>query len=160
MIDDEVLKQILLKCGRYISRIIHTPGNEKLINLDSTKLPEYISEYCYNVTCLELSSWYPWNIATLAKNCKKIKALRLLLQLQYPYKKELKKLFEVNKDLERIVLFGCFITSSLTKLPANKMKTIKLADFNENPNKLRPVNMTQFFSYPAIIIYTFHSCRS
>jgi len=127
MIDENSFEKLLQKCGKYISRIIYKKGDQRIRYSILRKLPFYISTYCFNVSSLDLtqSIFYPSEVAILAKNCKKIKELKLLLSSIYNYEDQLTNLFEVNKDLEVLVLYR-LLCPSLIRLPEQKMKAITL----------------------------------
>jgi len=81
MIDKNTFEKFILKCGKYISRIIYKINGYKLHQLVRCKLPSYISTYCFNVTSLDMTQpiFYPKEIGILAQNCKQIIELKLLL---------------------------------------------------------------------------------
>jgi hypothetical protein len=160
--DEGVLHKIMLKWGKYISRIFYTAEYPKLFSYFENRLPRYISTYCFNITNLDLTALFlfPRDIEIIAENCKKIKRLRLKLYLVSKYYNELVKLFEENKDLEDIGIYRMnFLCRSLMKLPEQKMKTIMLDCYTYFGNKIfSQVSIIKFFLY--FIIGTSHPCRS
>jgi len=165
MIDENVLKKLLSKCGKYISRIIYKHKYYKLRILVECEIAHYISTYCFNVTSLDLTAlaFFPWEIEILAKNCNKIIELRLKFHNTSLYEKQLTKLFEVNENLEHVALFNLnSVCSILMNLPEHKMKAITFQTndaqfFYIEHDILFSVNIIQFFLYLILIIDMFLS---
>jgi len=129
-IHKKAFEKALSKCGTHISRIIYKRRDELLYesfccNITLHLLP-YISTYCFNVTSLDLTAAQPSRSDIIRlSHCKKIKQLSLKL-INPQFENELTMLFEENKDLEDIALYGDRLCPSVMKLPEHKMKAITL----------------------------------
>jgi len=148
MLDDDTFANLVLKCGKHISRITYKKRDEDLHPLVLYKLSYYISRYCFNITNLDLSAIiiYPKEIKILAENCKNIEMLVFKLHMKYNYEKSLTMLFKENKNLEDITLYNMqYIYRSLMKLPVHKIKAITLNCNFDVKNILYRVSIIQFF---------------
>jgi len=160
-LDRNAFKNLISKCGKYISRIIYEERNQKLHIPANIALPSYIAKYCFNVTSLNYTASYlfPRDIELLAENCNKIKELKLKLHTQCIYQSQLTKLFEVNKNLEYITLYELgYMCPSLMKLPEHKIKAItfeQLQFYRIENNILFSVCILLFFFYFVLIIGIF-----
>ncbi|XP_024891445.1 F-box/LRR-repeat protein 7-like [Temnothorax curvispinosus] len=119
-----VLRKILLKCGKFLTRInLNDPNNS--LSEDTLTV---IGQLCPNlrnidVTALTVSAS---EIRALGKRCRNITELRLGT-LTSKCDSELKRLFALNENFRYLAITGNFISGKcLLFLPAQTMRTIIL----------------------------------
>jgi len=124
LIHTALLRKILLKCGRFLTRI---DLDEPLHYLSQSTLT-IIGKLCPNLTCINITALTVCasGIRTLANNCKNITKF-CLGPSTYSCDNELKCLFRLNQNLECLVITrNNILGKSLLCLPERTMHTIIL----------------------------------
>jgi len=154
--DEVVFHKIMSKWSKYISRVCYAAKPGKDVPYFENRLSDYISKYCFNVTNLDLTALrlFPRDIKIIAKNCKKLKRLKLNLNFIIQLDNELAQLFKENKNLEDIEINGIkALCRSLLKLPVQKMKTMILHCERLENEIFSQVSIIKFFLYLILIEY-------
>ncbi|XP_071653271.1 putative RNA-binding protein EEED8.10 [Temnothorax longispinosus] len=120
-----VLRKILLKCGKFLTRInLNDPNNcltEDTLNV--------IGQLCPNLTNIDvtgLTSVAASDIRALAKHCRNITELHLG-SVTSKCDSELNRLFALNEKLRHLAItVNCISGKCLSFLPAQTMRTIIL----------------------------------
>ena len=119
-INDHVLEQILIRCGKYLQKINLNSVHECMLSI--------LANYSPNIQSIESDKASVEGIAQLAENCRNICELKTIFYRKMRIEKKFEKLFLSNQNFRVLDLntWGIITGKCFLKLPLEEMDTIKL----------------------------------